>query len=493
MFRNSIRSTALTSDAANDFFDGVVDGSAYLGDYTFVSTLRGIVYPRMKEGERIELAITNSNERKSYIDRYTVDQLRGTVEFYPTSPNWEDNNVTHIGLHVFDSSDEENNDAWLDFVETKLIEAYPTWEKLPRVTEFFRKITGFKCICICDQEHRNVMLYVKNLTMQRYHYMQCGILAYLPWYFNKEDGISPEEMEMIEGLRVKDSKNYLESCRKFAAKLDLDTARIKKMLADIETRLDRETIESVKNSIQRNRERIREYSSQISDFLKEIARLEVQYDGLQTKISSGESDGGIMDFFLRNKNAIHLKGVDGNTITIQVKAYCDFFDEDLAQKTIENKRSFVYRETEGRMNAEDVEALMRAVFIDRTIRIRMCAEYQIDLNRRVSARSGATFDDSFRDTYMPNPHINQFSCLGNYERIMIDYLQRGDNINAITQCIASCSSLNFSDYTVMDYFMGGICGRRNVGNIKAFELPDGTVVDPSGAIEWLKKESKKEA
>lgn len=492
MFRNSIRATALTSEAAEDFFENIVSGNAYLGDYTFLSTLRGIVYPRMKDGESIRLYITSSNERKSVIDRYTMDNSECVCEFYPDSTEWKDSKITRIGLHVFDSVNEEDNDAWLGFVENKLIADRPSWERLPRVTDFFRKISGFKCICVCDQEHHNVMLYVKNLTMQRYHYMQCGILAYLPWYFNKEAGITPEEMEMIEGLRVKDSTNYLESCRKFATKLDLDTARIKKMLADIETRIDRETLENVKSSISRNRESIREWQAQISSLLSQIADLEVKYEGLQVKIASGKpSENSLLDFFIKNKNVIHLRTISGNAMYIQVTSYCDFFDEDLAEKTIANKNSFVYRRTSGYFSAEDIEKLMRAVFVDRTIRLRFCAEYLIDLNRQVRARNGVSFDESFRDTYMPNPHINQYSCLGNYARIMTDYMERGDNIGAIMQCIASCGSLNFGDYTVMEFFMDSIAGRRDV-NTRAFELPDGSVVKPEDAIKWLNENEAKE-
>ena len=487
MFRNSIRNTSLVSEGANDFFNGIVEGNAYLGDLTFLSTLRGIVYPRMREGERIILNISSSNEKKGYLERYDLGTLEETAEFHPGF--WGGPDVTHIGLHVFDASSEEDNDAWLEWVEEKLLPAHEKWEKLPRVTAFFQKINGFKCICICDQESHNVMLYVKNLTMQRYHYMQCGILAYLPWYFNKEDGISPEEMEMIEGLRVKDPAAYLESCRKFAARLDLETARVKKLLGDIETRLDRETVENLKNSIQSKRTDIQRYQDAIAGFLNDIRKLEIQYEGLRVKIASGEAGSGIMDFFLMNKNALHLNRVDGNSICVQVTAYCDFYDEDLAEKVIDNKRSFVYRNTEGRIPADDIEALMRAIFIDRKIRLRFCAEYQVDLNNRVRPRGGASFLEGIKETYMPNPHINQYNCIGNYDRIMTEYMSRGDNVGAITQCIASCGSLNFSDATVMEYFMGCIAGRHEV-NIKAFELPDGTIVDPKGAIEWLKKEDK---
>ena len=57
------------------------------------------------------------------------------------------------------------------------------------------------------------------------------------------------------------------------------------------------------------------------------------------------------------------------------------------------------------------------------------------------------------DTYIPNPHIDRYSCLGNYERTMNERLMENDAIGAIEQCISSCKSLNFSDSTVMEVLM----------------------------------------
>ena len=64
-----------------------------------------------------------------------------------------------------------------------------------------------------------------------------------------------------------------------------------------------------------------------------------------------------------------------------------------------------------------------------------------------------------------------------------------DYIGAIEQCSASCKSLNFNDSPVMQEFMRrmyGISDYQDNINTRCIELPDGTVVTPVDAINWLK-------
>ena len=93
---------------------------------------------------------------------------------------------------------------------------------------------------------------------------------------------------------------------------------------------------------------------------------------------------------------------------------------------------------------------------------------------------------------MPNPHIDYHECLGDYEELINDAIIQNDYIYAISQCIASCYSLSFHDYTVMSKFMENIYGIRE-GKNNCLELPDGTVTNPVSAIKWLKKQKAEQS
>ena len=136
-----------------------------------------------------------------------------------------------------------------------------------------------------------------------------------------------------------------------------------------------------------------------------------------------------------------------------------------------------------------MKKLMYAIFIDQVLKLRFCCAYTIRLGERVTGMRGYDYNESC-DTYIPNPHIDRYSCLGNYERTMNERLMENDAIGAIEQCISSCKSLNFSDSTVMEVFMDRMCGRDGYKHNKCIELPDGSVVDMKGAIEWMKEQER---
>ena len=89
---------------------------------------------------------------------------------------------------------------------------------------------------------------------------------------------------------------------------------------------------------------------------------------------------------------------------------------------------------------------------------------------------------------MPNPHIDRYRCIGNYERTINQCIKENNYIGALEQAIASCKSLNFGDSTVMKEFMRRMYGLESYSHNKCVELPDGTVVTPKEAAAWLKEQ-----
>ena len=73
MFKNSIASTPLTTDAANAYFSNVT-GQRYGNDNSFLATLRALVAPRMKEDEFITLKFGRSDYDASTIKSVPGDR-----------------------------------------------------------------------------------------------------------------------------------------------------------------------------------------------------------------------------------------------------------------------------------------------------------------------------------------------------------------------------------------------------------------------------------
>ena len=85
--------------------------------------------------------------------------------------------------------------------------------------------------------------------------------------------------------------------------------------------------------------------------------------------------------------------------------------------------------------------------------------------------------------------------MGNYSRTINECLRNRNYIGALEQSIASCKSLNFCDSPVMSEFMRQMYGLTDttLTNNRCIELPDGRVVTPKEAIEYLKSQKEEEA
>ena len=192
-----------------------------------------------------------------------------------------------------------------------------------------------------------------------------------------------------------------------------------------------------------------------------------------------------MEYFLVNKNLV-LESTRGNDITFSVSTYLEYFDEDAAETMINKKDSYLYERGRSNIPVEDMRSLLKAIFIDQKLRIKTCASYTITIPGGVHANSGHTFGHEFSAS-MPNPHIQYYSCLGNYTRQIIEFMSNGNYIGAIEQCVASAKSLGFHDSTVMERFMGILYGNDTSCNNRCIEVPTGEILKPKEAILWLRE------
>lgn len=487
MFKQVISSTQLTSDEANNYFRGTIVGTSYKNDVSFLSTLRALVAPRMKEGDRVNLFFFSSS--------YSAQRLRAmsatsaVVEICDFVPEIINGSIV---IYSFDNHEQDSNYAWMELMKSTFVKVYPDWFRLEKVTDFFRKT--FYTLCFINPENKKVIVFADNMDMRKMHYLQCSIFALMPWYFDPEAGVSELEMELIESLRNKDSTAYEDCIEKIAKQYDFRSAKIKRLLDGFEEQYERIALEEARYQITRIDNNINDLNSRIRELLKNRRNSEIQILGLETKIASGDKESELMDYFLHNGNIV-LDTVEDDYIQFAVKSYIEYFDEDLARRVIDNNRSYIYpnqRNCENIINKNDMRKLMTAVFISQTIRIKVCAAYRFSMNGNVYGISAYRYGAEFREC-TPNPHIDAYSCIGNYSESINELLRRHDYIGAIEQCSASCKSLNFNDSTVMCEFMKRIYGtsdRQPYINVKCFELPDGTVVTATEAIKWLNSQEE---
>ena len=485
MFKERIAKTPLTTNAANKFFGDKVVGNSYLDDNTFLSTLRAIVYPKMNDGETLSLAFKESGYRIDQTKAYKPSDVVYGVSFLGSNFNADANGI--IRIHCFNSRQlGDGAQVCFDIVKDNFEKIYSDagWKQLPEVTMFFKKI--FPVLCFVNPKIKSTFMFVVDIDIRRLHFMQAAVFAYLPWYFDREKPLSDTELELINTLTKKGSataENYLRCLQKIADDYNFRELEIRK-LHDFEMISIKRELENSKVEEQRIRNNIQDLNARIFEAIEQLTNKQTMIMGLEQKVNSG-GESELMEYFLCNKNLI-LRESGGDEIIFSVKEYLDYFDEDMAKAVIDNERSYVYySRTNDDIGNEDIKKLMEAIFVTRELKARLCATYKINLYGNARAISDFEYGSEF-DGYMPNIHLDKYSCLGNYAPILNELLAEHEYIGAIEQCIASCKSLNFGDSTVMGYFMTVIHGGGYRGKKWRFiELPNGSVVTAEKAVEYL--------
>lgn len=484
MFRDAILNTPFTTPQANEYFTNIY-GDAFNNDVSFISSLRALVAPRLPKDDHIRVRFNTTAHEASILSKYPERVVFNTIT------NADSMSCGDISVCSLRAS-KTDNDAIMDALENKFTSTFSGWSRINRITVHYRK--QFKVLCFVHPQDKKVVLVVDMLDLKKLHFLEVSIIGFLPWYFDPEEGITALEMEFVKSHGLRTSNEYMRLLGELVKPYDFRTSAIKQMLSGFETRFEQQECERVKNDIQDMIAYINDYNRQIGEYLSRKNDLEIRLMGLEAKIASGSEESEIMEYFLCNRN-LELESVEGTKMTFVVKSYLEYFNEDMAQNAIDNPNSYLYKPN-GRgcnniIDSEDMKKLLTEIFINQTMKIRVCAAYEFSPRGQVNARGHYGYSSIFND-YMPNPHIDGWSCLGTYSRPINELLSQHNYIGAIEQCAASCRSLNFGDSTVMATFMKRFYGLEgDYFKRKFIELPNGEYATPKEAVAWLKEQEEK--
>lgn len=476
MFKNEISSSPFLNEPASTMMSNI-SGDRFMGDCSFLVTLRCLLYNRMPKDEHVTLKISRSDLSSSDIGALGDREITRRV----CANNNQIGRPGGFAIHYFANISPAANNECMGIVTASFLAEHPGFKKVDKITEFYRK--AFPVVCFINPEIKSVALFVEQMDYRRMHYLQCAILPMVPWYFDPKSGISPLEKELLESLMSNTPDNYTECVRKIYDTFDFRSEIIRRELAGFELRYIKDALSSAENEYGNICNIIRDLNVRIGEELRRQAELTFRINGMREKFESGDADSEIMEYFLRNKNLTLIRSADSRVEFI-VKAKLEYFDPEMAERAINNKNSLLYRGRDNyNLSQEDVELLYRAVFVDGTISIKVCAAYRLSINGGVDPIGRYNYGDDFKDC-MPHPHVDEYSCMGDYVKLVNELMQRHDYIMALEQCVASARSLNFADSVVLNHFVSCLMGEGRNG--KCLELPDGRTVIAPDAIAWLK-------
>lgn len=354
------------------------------------------------------------------------------------------------------------------------------YKKVDKVNEFFRK--SFKVSCYVCEDIQSSIVFVENLTLKKSHYIQCALPIILPWFFG--DKLTDLELELLRTLSEDSVAHYLVCVDKFVNQYNFKDMMIKEMLSGCYERYSERAVEKKQAELSELHSHINACNEQLDTLYKRRRDCQRLLLGLQSQ--SSYNDNELVDYFLNN-NSIELLTVDDEGIKFDCKSFIEYFDDDMAKTIINNKDSYIYKDYVGiGYNKDCVKEFMTNIFITKKWKLNMFARYSIPFEGRVYTISYLTCDAG---NYIPNTHIDQYNCLGDYERLINESIDRIDYITAIEQCVASCKSFDLGDSYVTGEFFRRI---NNKGwyyfDTKCVEIEDGTTITINEAMNRIEEE-----
>ena len=483
MFNKKIRETPLVRGIANEFFK--IYGDSFNDDRSFLATLRALLH-RRSNGADVNLSIRSFN---SFGYRgHTFTNPAGV--FTRISPVPYGANVLSIRYLMGSTDDNAAILSLYDNTESGFTKTFPNYHEAKDLQVFVQKRGKLNARFYINEHDKETLIVCEGLTLCSLHLLQSLTPRLFPWFFS-EIPLDEVESSLLDALTFRNATEYERILSLLADRIDFREHMIKNVIGDFDKIGRREELEKTKNERDNYRQELDNLTRRYQEYLTAIDNLNIRLIGQEMALEAASDGSELIDYFICNRSLTPVR-VRGRQLEFTVKTFFEFFDPEQYRTYIRNKNSFLYTGYDYLREFNDLEVrrkMLDAIFADEPIlRVKMCANYIIDLRGQGSAHDFYTYGDDFID-YIPNPHIHHFACLGSYHPHINRMIQEGNLIGAIEQCMASAKSLNFSESHTVRYFLNDVFTSTH----RIIRLPDGRDVTPVEALEYLNSlDAKKE-
>lgn len=338
----------------------------------------------------------------------------------------------------------------------------------------------------------NGMTYVMvtNISYKAYHAI-CSLFPRFVEPVVKNCPLTKEELSLCSSL-LKDTSEFINAMSKISESETFRMLKIKGVVSGFSIGIANAKLETAKSEVESNEyeinRNIEEYRNLISEKQDRLAKLLYAQEAYN-RAKEGEHDEELMDFLVNSKWIVDVSASsDSGTLRIVTASYLDVYDPEAAERIENNAHSDLY-ECIGRdiFTKDARKKLFHHIFsYDADIKIRTCAFFSIDIyGCEVRTKRCYTFPNGLSDR-MPNPHLDIYECFGNSGPAMKEMLLSGNVIGCIMQTLAATKCINMFDSTVVGRLFKKVF--YSDADDKFLELPDGRVVSPIEAIEWIKEQ-----
>lgn len=480
MFSRAIENLAPWTDRGMfEFVDACTFSENGSRDYTMMATATALIERRVSEPFKIKLMNIRHDDSVSEDPVGVINNL--LLSFFDDGQYDLNTMRNRVVISQYLGASDEETDRFMNSLDEKFLAANPDWER-PEKSELFLK--GYMKIRIFMQkERRTAILFTERLNMSKWHVLQSVMPTYIPDVF-KELPLEHQEKVMLHMLTGRNVSNYLRELAALEENYDIRSKKIIAMIGDFEKRERRNQLQRIDNELDHIARSLEAKMNEYRELLRRRDDTQIRRNGMAYAVDNANDGADLISYFQAHK-MLDLVGVDGSQIKFIVRTRFENFDLDTYETYRTNDNFLRESEVSGVFSDPEVRRkFMDAMFCTERIKVLLCAFYSLDIRCGVDTIRGYEFPQNCAD-YIPNYHLQHHHCLGNYERVINEYVNRGDTIGAIEACIASAKSINIAESGATFHpFMQEVFRSTK----KCIELPDGTHVTPEKALEWINEQ-----
>jgi rubrerythrin len=478
VFNKAIHGSELNTEAANRLFSNITATDA--PDQSFLATLRVLLHKRLPTNEKVKLVCRTVRLSASDFRAETPLKRTGRImlDIIQHCPSNEHN------IQILFITNEEISLEVLEFLKTHIGKGTRHLVNFNRRDElhafYARKLNS---LFFTDDEEKNTLIFISKKELKHFHALQMMIPKYLPQLFSGNP-LTETETALLKSTGNKSAVEYENLIKDLIHDLDFRSELIRIKLSGFERMFEQLRKDEIKKEINTHQ---RNYDSQLSN-LQETARKlqDSKYilAGLESTLNAKPKDSDLIEYFMCNKKLTVIQSYR-TTLEFVAHGYADIYDLDAFNQYVGNHDGYLYTELNPSITNLQMERLYRAIFNDGRYKLRICAAYTVEIRSGLKAFSNYTFPDESL-TYFPNPHIQQYGCIGTYAGRFQEYMNRQDYVGAIEQASVSARNLNFYDSAVMSGFSKSFSRTTK----KCLEKSDGTLLTPKDAILEMEGDSE---
>ena len=377
----------------------------------------------------------------------------------------------------------KSNESDKDFIAEHLSE----FKEKSSISAFIKEKSDNECLVLYHEQKNAVGIFINSSDIRLYHLLLSFMSLYYPSLFASKP-LTDKDYALIKSLSKKDHVEFYNCVRNLVQPYVKEFRMLQ--LSGLIKQMHEGKIQHALNDVNNQRATIDNLEQRYGEAIAMLKQLIVTYEGLKATENFDDAEKELVEYLSENKDIHNLDFRDHN-LYFSVSTLLNRYNAE-AWNTFK-ERGLIYDGDYGATHMLEVfnkkenrKLLLDNIFSeDPLLYIKICGNYQIDL-RSCRLYTSETYDyvqaDPIYKTYLPNPHLKIFGCLGEYKNRVMNALQAGNYVAAIELCVASAGSVNLDETTqTFRPFLGWLLSNRE----KVLVTKDGTEMTTEEALVWL--------